>query len=294
MNTLNLRGFEYTAILGWSVSRYDKFNSCKRQYFYDYYAKYDNEYPRHKINKLKELTSIPLEKGNIVHDVIGVFLARLLKSEDNIDTSRFLDFAKRKTEEQCRIKKFIEVYYKELPVIDETAILNGVNESLNNFLTSPRYDWLIKEAVLDKRNWLVDPPGYGEARLNEMKVYCKVDFLFPLKNSLYIIDWKTGKKDEKHKKQLLGYVSWASYHFGKHPTDIIPIIAYLQPAYEELQMGFNEYDIEEFARQVRKETDEMQSLCANIGENIPKPKEEFVKTSNEIICKFCNYRELCK
>lgn len=293
MNVLNIRGFEYTPILGWSVSRYNTFSSCKRQYFYEYYAKYDKEYPRHKINKLKDLTSIPLEKGNIVHDVIGVFLVRLLKSEDNIDKSRFLEFAKRKTEEYCRTKNFMEFYYNEINAIDIAPVLNGVNEALNNLLTSSRYDWLIKEATLDKRNWIIDPPGYGEARLNGMKIYCKVDFLFPIKNYMYIIDWKTGKKDEKHKKQLLGYVSWASYHFGKHPTEIIPIIAYLQPIYEELGMNFNEYDIEEFARQVRKETDEMQSLCINVEENIPKPKEEFVKTSNAVICKFCNYRELC-
>jgi hypothetical protein len=293
MNDLNLKSFEYTSILGWSVSRYDKFTSCKRQYFYDYYAKYDKEYPRYKIDKLKDLTSIPLEKGNIVHEVLRTFLSRLLKSEDNIDISRFLDFAKRKAEDQCHTKKFAEIYYKETDAIDESAIVNGVNECLNAFLTSDRYNWLVKEAVLEKTNWIIDPPGYGETRLNGMKAYCKVDFLFPVKDSIYIIDWKTGKKDDKHKKQLLGYVSWAAYHFNKNPTDVIPIIAYLHAKYEELKISFNEYDIEEFIKQVAEETDEMYSMCVNPEENIPKPKEEFVKTGNKIICKFCNYKEIC-
>ena len=33
--------FDYTPILGWSVTRYDKFLTCKRQYYYEYYGKYD-------------------------------------------------------------------------------------------------------------------------------------------------------------------------------------------------------------------------------------------------------------
>lgn len=304
MGEFNIKGFDYTSMLGWSVSRYDKFSSCKRQYFYDYYAKYDREYPKHKIDKLKAMTSIPLEKGNIVHEVISTFLARLLQSEENVDIPRFMDFAKRKTEDYCGTKKFAEIYYNEIKSIDSTVIFEDVKNALNNFLNSDRYAWLTKEAVLDKHNWIIDPPGYGEARLNGMKVYCKVDFLFPLKNpnadtdnpaeNIYILDWKTGKKDDKHKKQLLGYVSWASYHFGKHPKDIIPIIAYLMPVYEELLMNFNEYDVEEFARQVRQETEEMYGFCSNVEENIPKPKEEFKKTTKEVICKYCNYRELCR
>ena len=40
--------YEYSDILGWSVSRYDKFCLCRRQYYYDYYGKYDAEFPRFK------------------------------------------------------------------------------------------------------------------------------------------------------------------------------------------------------------------------------------------------------
>jgi len=288
------RKFEYTPILGWSVSRYDKFFSCKRQYYYGYYAKYDKDYSKEKIDKLKKLTSIPLERGIIVHDVIGVLLHRLLKSEKVIDVTLFLDFAERKTEERCRLKTFMEVYYNEISNINTDELFNEIQKSLNNFLNSDRYNWLTKEAVLDKKNWLIEPPGYGETRLNGMKVYCKVDFLFPVDNEIYIIDWKTGKRnEEKHKKQLLGYVSWASYHFEKDPIGIIPVIAYLQPSYEEVEMKFNEYDIQEFAIQIKREREEMYSLCSNIEENIPEDKEEFIKTTNIRVCNYCNYRELC-
>jgi hypothetical protein len=64
-----MKKFVFSQKLGWSVSRYSLFETCKRQYYYNYYAKYDPEYPLKKILALKKMTSIPLEVGNIVHDI---------------------------------------------------------------------------------------------------------------------------------------------------------------------------------------------------------------------------------
>ncbi len=64
-----LREFEYTDILGWSYSRFSTFQQCKRRYYYDYYAKYDIENAK-KAFRLKKLTTVPLEIGNISHEVI--------------------------------------------------------------------------------------------------------------------------------------------------------------------------------------------------------------------------------
>ena len=59
---MKIKEFEYTAILGWSSTRYDIFSECKRKYYYQYYAKFDKEYQKHNIDFLKGLTSIPMEK----------------------------------------------------------------------------------------------------------------------------------------------------------------------------------------------------------------------------------------
>ncbi|MCK4595168.1 PD-(D/E)XK nuclease family protein, partial [candidate division WOR-3 bacterium] len=142
-----IKWFDFTPILGWSVSRYDKFNLCKRQYYYDYYAKYDKVYPVQKIKALKKLTSIPLEMGNIVHQVVKVLLERLLKSEEAIDKSQFIDFAKRKTQEHCNSKTFSEVYYKEINKVDAEVLFGEIHHALNNFLNSKRYDWLTEKAI---------------------------------------------------------------------------------------------------------------------------------------------------
>lgn len=287
--------FNFTPVLGWSASRYDKFRICKRQYYYDYYLKYDNDYPEYRIRALKEMTSIPLSIGIITHKVIKVLLKRLIKSEVTIDRQRFLDFARRETEKYCKQHTFSEVYYDEIDQINTTELFDVIKENLMNLLNSDRFLWIKEKAIGNKDNWIIEPPGYGECRLDSLKAYCKVDFLFPVDNKVYIIDWKTGKKnEEKHTKQLLGYVSWASYHLKKDPEIIIPIIAYLQPSYQERRARFNEYDIQDFKIEVSEATEEMYSFCKDIEENIPLDKGKFKKTGNSRICEYCNYRELCE
>ncbi|MFC1501177.1 PD-(D/E)XK nuclease family protein [Elusimicrobiota bacterium] len=294
MELNQIKKFSYTDILGWSVSRHDKFMLCRRQYYYDYYAKYDTEYGRLKIDSLKKMTSIPLEIGNIVHDVIKVFLERLLKTEKAIDKTKFLKYAEEKTNEYCKSKTFSEVYYKAIPSLDIKLLFEKVELILNNLINSKRYNWIIDKAIENKRGWVIEPPGYGETRINDLKAYCKVDFLFPVENKIYILDWKTGKKDEiKHKKQLVGYSLWASYHFGKKPEDIVPIDVYMKPVYEEMQIEVTGADIEKFSNTVKEETKAMYEFCDNIEKNIPKGKDKFEQTQNLSICNYCNYRELC-
>ncbi len=290
----DLKRFEYTDILGWSVSRYDKFSACARQYFYDYYAKHDLEFPREKINKLKAMTSVALEAGNVVHDSVKVLLERLLKSDKPIDTGRFIDYARKMAEQYCTAKTFSEVYYGARQSVSANDIFPAVELSLKNLLDSGRFKWIKEKALLNKDGWVIEPPGYGETRISGMKAYCKVDFLFPVDGTLCILDWKTGKKDEeKHSKQLLGYATWASYHFDVEPAKIKPSIVYLQPVYSELEKSFSMAATRDFINQVKAETEELYCMCRDIQKNLPKDKSEFKQTENKFACKYCNYRELC-
>ena len=289
-----IKRFDFTPILGWSNTRYDIFISCKRQYYYQYYSKYDPVYKKWQIDSLKQMTSIPMEIGSIVHDVIETLLNRLKKTEEKINEDRFYEYALRKTQEYCRKKEFSELFYMEIDRVDEDEIYDDVKTCLDNFLNSERFTWLSEEAISNKASWIIEPAGYGETRIDGMKAYCKVDFLFPIDDKIYIMDWKTGKKVfEKHSKQLKGYSAWASYHFSKSPNDVIPTIAYLRPKYEENEIVYNEFDLEEFSNQVQNETKEMYSFCKDINENIPEDKEKFVKTPNKLYCDYCNYRKLC-
>ncbi len=297
-----LRKFEYTPILGWSVSRFDTFSACRRQYWYTYYAKHDLEVDLLKINALKNLTSVPLEIGNVTHKVIKTLLDRVKKTADPIDQERFLEYVRRTTKEISDSKNFSEIYYRETAQIDvEGDILTPVLKASQNLLESERFRWLRSDARERSGEWLVDPDGYGECRIDNLKAYCKVDFMFPVGDELVIIDWKTGKKPkqapnerhDKHSRQMRGYVAWAHFQFGHDYPKIHPWIAYLLPDYHERDFVGNEYDLEDFTDTIREETEQMYGYCRDVEENFPKAKEEFEMTHHLTICKFCNFRELC-
>jgi len=292
---MKIKRFDFTPILGWSASRYDIFTECKREYFYQYYGKYDSEHSIEKINFLKALTSVPLETGNIVHDVIKAVLQRLQKSEADFDAERFRQFVRSETEKQCRAKTFLEVHYKEVESIGSDDLLPKIERCVDSFLNSPRCDWIKKAAIPTRDQWVIEPPGYGEARLDGLKVYCKVDFLFPVENRIVIVDWKTGKEDEyKHKRQLTGYTAWAAYHLDRGAADVTPIVAYLQPGYREVEISPTDADLVAFREGIEKETREMYAFCRDVEENLPLDKYHFPMTDSLRVCKLCNFRELCE
>ena len=58
------------APFSWSASRHDTFASCRRRYYYSYYAALGDE----EIRRLKKLSALPLWAGSLVHDTIERFL----------------------------------------------------------------------------------------------------------------------------------------------------------------------------------------------------------------------------
>ena len=167
--------------------------------------------------------------------------------------------------------------------------------SVSNWLSSDRFVWIQNKALRYKNEWIVDPPGYGETRIDGMKAYLVIDFLSPTENGLVVIDWKTGGRyEDKYRKQLEGYASWASLEFDEEPARIEAAIAYLSPDYDEVQQPSSDIDVDRFLRRFRSETEEMYEFCIDIEENVPREKVAFPKTDQRVFCGGCNFRELCQ
>lgn len=291
---LSYETYPFTPILGWSISRYEVFDKCKRQYFYQYYSKYVADVPLYRVKQLRELTSVALEIGNVVHDVLEALLRRLQKSDSNIDEERFYAYAVDLARRYFDTKTFLEVQYGRVERVDLERALERIRVCLDNFLSSPAYSWIFMKALRNKEDWMIEPPGYGETRLNGMKAYCKMDFLFPLDDEFAVLDWKTGKKDPyKHGNQVIGYAAAASNNFDIPMDRIFPRIVYLYPEFDELEMRGSEADLEAFFERVRTQTEEMYRYCKNVEQNIPLDMDRFVKTPSEHVCAYCNYQELC-
>lgn len=297
---LHFPNYPFSKILGWSSSRYDLFNLCKRKYCYQYYSNFWGEQSE-KVNKLKGLTTIALEVGNLYHDMMEIFLDRLQKSDKPIDKEKLFAYIDKLCGEKLPKKLFFEDYYKTA-VIDFTEIGGKVKFCVENFLNSPILEWLNSIKMEDRKNWLVEAGSkmngtkyFGETRIDGIKAYCKMDFIFVLNDEIHIVDWKTGKKDEsKHKKQLLAYaVAAKGLNKDISAEKIFPKAIFINGNYEEMSVKFTEEDLAGFVEVVRNETVQMQRFCADIENNIPLATDEFDKCGYDNICKFCEYKELC-
>ena len=269
-----MKTFPFTSELGWSVSRFEIYQTCKRKYFYKYYDKYDKEFDVKHIARLKSMTTIPLEIGNIVHDVVESILHRLQKSSSPVQLDKLEQFVFARTEEYVRSKEFSEIHYKELEKIDAQELGQRAFQSVKNIVMSDRFEWIRNLPQSSKDRWIIEPPGYGETRIEDIKAYCKVDFMLPHERVIYILDWKTGKQDlVKHRKQLIGYALFARYHFNHDFDEVIPMVCYVKDGFEEVRPEITNQDV---------------------YKNTPKPKDEFVCTDNLNACRFCEFRELCQ
>jgi CRISPR/Cas system-associated exonuclease Cas4 (RecB family) len=282
---LRYETYPYTPALGWSISRYEIFDKCKRQYYYAYYPKHVPGVPHYTMAMLKDLTSVPLEIGTVVHDVIEAFLLRLRKSDSDIDETRFFSFARQTAEEAFSRKKFIETYYGQTPSPDLEKACAKIETCLKNFIGSPSYSWIFMKALMGKENWMIEPAGYGETRLDGMKAYCKMDFL---------MDWKTGVKDEaKHGTQLKGYAAAAAHNFGIPWERIFPKIVYLYPSYGEFELRLDRDGFSTFIETIRQQIKEMLAFCSNAEENLPLPFAAFPMNPSPSVCRQCRFQELC-
>jgi hypothetical protein len=289
-----IKKFPFTPILGWSVSRYDTFSTCKRKYFYTYYPKFHSEYAEDKIKELKNLTSEALTIGSLVHDVIETLLKRLQKSTETVDAEKLKKFIAQRVAEYCKKYQFIETYYQTKAVLSEAEFTERIFEMVMKFLSTDRYQWLCQLPEESKQQWIIEPGGFGETRIGELKAYCKVDFMLPVGKDVFILDWKTGKEEVvKHRKQLIGYALFAQYHFQNQFENVIPILSYLKEEYAETIPEITNQDISEFENTVQLESDEMKQLCSNVDQNIPRGIDHFPMIDSKL-CGYCEFRKLCK
>lgn len=286
--------YPFTAILGWSISRYELFTQCTRRYFFQYYRKHVPGVRLDHINRLRALTSTALATGTVVHDVIEAFLKRLQKSDTRIDRDKFFAYARNEVAKYIDYHEFQETYYKEKQRVSAEDIYPRVEACLRNFLDSPCFNWIFMKALTNKDNWLIEPEGFGETRIDGMKAYCKMDFLFPVDDHVYILDWKTGKKDaEKHVTQLRAYALAARHNFGVDVNRLFPKIIYLYPEVDELETSITQEQLDALVETIRAQTAQMQSYCRDVENNLPLDIDTFPYTEYRALCRFCNYREIC-
>ena len=215
----------------WSVSRHDSFSTCKRKYFYSYYAA--NEDP--EIHRLKKLSALPMWAGNVVHSTIENFL----KTNDAIPSPEgqeaiiraavhgdMLASWKESEANSLTFRLFEHEYQVPIDADDKKIVVGIVMRSLRNFFRS---DLLREVMAVGRANWLTieDLVSFDVAGI---PVFLRMDLAYRDRNGrVVIVDWKTGRGEGRFSEvQLAGYALYAAQQgWVKSAEELQTELAYL-------------------------------------------------------------------
>ncbi|MFO7618382.1 MAG: PD-(D/E)XK nuclease family protein [Thermoplasmata archaeon] len=284
---------------GWSYSRMNTLRICLRLYWYEYYAKrFAPETDRKRILMLKDLSRIPFELGNAVHQTIAEIIEDLKVNDCVLEPGLARDVAVEKFEILVTSKPLIE---KRLGVPfapdDREKAHQQIRTSISTFYGS-RWLAMLRDTDPGSRgNWLIDPPGYGEFRLDGKKAYAKPDLVFTHNDGRhYLVEWKSGKPHrEQNLVQVQAYMFYAKDIMGLDLESTIGVVHYLtHPDQEPLVLDGRKIDAAEIKSTIKSEIRLIESLCEDVATNTPKPLGHFPRTDEPGYCRLCNFREICR
>jgi len=279
----------------WSVSRHDSFSTCKRKYFYSYYAA--NEDP--EIHRLKKLSALPMWAGNVVHSTIENFL----KAHDAIPSPEgqeaiiraavhgdMLASWKESEANSLTFRLFEHEYQVPIDADDKKIVVGIVMRSLRNFFRS---DLLREVMAVGRANWLTieDLVSFDVAGI---PVFLRMDLAYRDRNGrVVIVDWKTGRGEGRFSEvQLAGYALYAAQQgWVKSASELQTELAYLAiPSY--VRRSVDQKRLDHAHAFIAKSASTMKALLLDPVANLGR-LEDFAMIERPTICRRCNFRRLC-
>lgn len=302
--------------LTWSISKMDVFNSCKRKYFYDYYASHlgwsdDASELSKEVYKLKKLSNKDMCAGNLIHEKARDLIDAIVLNPTSILTptclEKHVNVAIYQFRNSCvqsnsfganwtpKVKGFSmlqEYFYNDkINKIEGEEIKSLISKCICNVALSTTYDDIQSNCL----GVIINGNGdFTSFEFEGVKVFAVLDLLYQNTNSKYVVvDWKTGKEDKKkHRYQMLVYARYVSEVYGIDMKDIVCRLEYIScgtfTEYTFTNDDLNElYDVIESGISIFKESLDDDEL------NIPKDISYFKQTNDTSICSGCKYKGIC-
>ena len=279
----------------WSVSRHDTFATCRRRYFYSYYAAAEDP----EIRRLKKLSALPLWAGSVVHDAIEGFL----KSHDQVPSPDEQEAliravvhgdmlaAWRESEAgSLRFRLFEHEYQVPVEPEDKKIVVGTVMRSLRNFFRSET----LGEAFAAGRDRWLTVEDLVSFHVGPVEVFLRMDLAFRDRaGRVVIVDWKTGRGEGRFSEvQVAGYALYASERgWVQDPEELQTELAYLVlPRYVRRSVDRKKLD---HARAfISKSAGNMKALLLDPVANLAR-LEDFPMIDRPQVCRRCNFRRLC-
>jgi hypothetical protein len=291
----------------WSKSRDEIFQTCPRQYYFNYYGywggweKGSPERVR-QIYLLKNLKNRFMWAGEKVHDCIKHTLKNLQRgisvlSPDNI-VSITLDqmrdeFRSSRERRYRQYPKTCALFEHEYEVDINDAhwkkVAEDVEKCVRNFYNSETFATL-KE--LPQENWL-EIEDFSFFYLDGKKIWAVIDCSYRAEDGITIIDWKTGRTTSSDVSlQLSCYAMYGKEKWGVKP-ERLKLVEYNLLSDQKAEFVVTEGEIANTRGNIRGSIADMQSLLVDVENNVPKDEAFFKKVEDDKIRDRCNFRKVC-
>jgi hypothetical protein len=283
------------ADFSWSASRHDTFSTCRRRYFYSYYASNDDP----EIHRLKKLSALPLWAGSVVHETIEAFLKERDSAPTDVEAeaivraavhTRMVSDWKDSEAGSLRFRLFEHEYQSPVEPEDKKIVVGIVMRSLRNFFRSPT---LCAAIEAGRGRWLT-VEDLVSFEVEGVTVFLRMDLAYrDLEGRVVIVDWKTGRGEGRFNEvQMAGYALYAAHQgWAPSPDGIVTELAYLAiPRYVRRSIDAQRLDgARDF---IRKSAEGMKALLLDPVKNLGR-LEDFPMIERPQICRRCNFRRLC-
>jgi len=292
----------------WSKSRDERFQTCLRQYYFNYYGYWngwlDDAPPgTRQIYILKNLKTRQMWAGEKVHQCIERTITNLQRGIPILDIDQIVsitlnrmraDFKSSKMKHYLGRPKSCALFEHEydLGIPDELwrETARNVELCLRNFYNSEIFRELQE---IPPGRWL-ETEQFSHFILEGVKIWAVMDCCFRSDSGITIIDWKTGTSTtEDNSIQLSCYALYVLERWGID-TPQIKIIEYNLSTDTPKDFFVTRRNIADIKGYIRGSIADMRSLLIDVKANIPKDESFFKPVDDRGISDRCNFRRICR
>jgi CRISPR/Cas system-associated exonuclease Cas4 (RecB family) len=279
----------------WSLSRHQTFATCRRRYYYSYYAAQTDS----EIRRLKALSALPMWAGSVVHDAIERWLKAAQPEPSEAATEAFVretvhgQMASQFRESEAGplgFRLFEHEYALPVEQEDKRIAVATVRGSLRRFFASAT---LGEARTAGRGHWLTIE-DLVSFHVDDVEVLLRMDFAFRRTDGrIVIVDWKTGRSEGRFNEiQVAGYALYASERaWVQAPEEIETRLEYLSLE-RTAQREVTAAGLAQARAFVERSAREMRSLLRDPLVNQAR-EEDFARIEAPQVCRRCNYRRLC-
>lgn len=290
--------------IAWSWSRDKLLRRCARQYYWQYYGSWGAWYddaPQQVTHaaRLKRLTNFDLLVGDAIHKALGRALAHRRQEPGEMPYAAIAQDAQRLFERACEQSELADEYYGVPGIPERRAAAESKLSACLEGLRMCAYAKRLFRVPRARLRWVDDGRGSFDDKKVILEDGCTL-FGAPdvvvedVDGHLHIVDWKTGRRDDSDRLQLVAYALFLALKLNADLESISGHLVYLlEPPERQIE------DVEELdhvAPILGMITDlyaDIKARLTDVARNLAGDLERFPLAQDLRVCARCNFRELC-